>query len=45
VEAKAGGTLTCQAVDQRGKRYEVTLHMADDKGRVKVGSGDVHPVR
>jgi uncharacterized protein DUF4333 len=44
VEAKAGGTLTCRAVVNSGRRYDVVLHMADDKGRVKVGPGDVHPV-
>lgn len=45
VEAKAGGTLTCQAVDARGRRYDVVLHIVDDNGRVKVGTGDVRPVR
>jgi hypothetical protein len=44
VEAKKGGTLTCKAVDSTGKRYEVTLHMADDEGRVTVGKGDFKPV-
>jgi hypothetical protein len=43
VEAKAGGTLTCRAVDARGRRYLVVLHMVDGKGRVKVTTGDVHP--
>ena len=44
VEAKKGGTLTCKAVDSTGKRYEVTLHMADDEGRVTVGKKDFKPV-
>jgi uncharacterized lipoprotein len=44
VEAKAGGTLTCQATDARGRRYDVVLHMIDDKGRVKVNTTDVHAV-
>ena len=44
VEAKKGGTLNCKAVDATGKRYVVTLHMADDEGRVTVGKGDFKPV-
>ena len=44
VEAKKGGTLTCQATDASGRRYNVVLHMADDKGRVTVGPDDVHPL-
>jgi hypothetical protein len=42
VEAKAGGTLTCHATDARGRRYDVVLHMVDDKGSVKVDTTDVH---
>jgi hypothetical protein len=44
VKAKQGGTLTCDAVDSTGKRYRVTLHMADDEGRVTVGTKDFKPV-
>ena len=44
VEAKKGGTFTCQAVDSAGKRYQVLLHMADDEGRVTVGKKDFRPV-
>ena len=44
VEAKEGGTLNCKAVDSTGKRYVVTLHMADDEGRVTVGKKDFKPV-
>ena len=44
VEAKKGGTLTCQAVDSSGKRYRVTLHMSDDDGHVTVGAKDFQPV-
>jgi uncharacterized protein DUF4333 len=44
VEAKTGGTFTCKAVDSTGKRYDVTLHMADDEGRVTVGKKDFKPV-
>jgi hypothetical protein len=40
VEAKEGGTFVCDAVDSAGKRYRVTLHMADDEGRVTVGAKD-----
>jgi hypothetical protein len=44
VEAKKGGTLVCDAVDSSGKRYRVTLHMADDEGRVTVGTKDFRRV-
>lgn len=44
VEAKKGGTLTCKAVDSTGKRYDVVLHMSDDKGHVTVGQKDFKPV-
>src|SRR4051794_7481083 len=44
VEAKKGGTLTCKAVDSTGRRYVVTLHMADDEGHVTVGKGDFKPL-
>src|SRR3954453_3868137 len=44
VEAKKGGTLTCKAVNSTGKRYDVTLHMVDDQGRVTVGTKDFKPV-
>jgi hypothetical protein len=44
IEAKKGRTITCRAVDATGRRYDVVLHMADDKGRVNVSPGDVHPV-
>ena len=43
VEAKTGRTLTCQAVDARGRRYRVVLHVVDGKGRVRLGAGDVRP--
>ena len=45
VQAKKGGTLTCQAVDSTGKRYDVVLHMADDEGHVTVGNKDFRPVK
>jgi hypothetical protein len=41
VEAKKGKTLNCKAVDATGRRYVVTLHIADEKGRVTVGKGDI----
>jgi uncharacterized protein DUF4333 len=44
VEAKTGGTLTCQVVDATGKRYDLTLHMVDGEGRVKFGRSDLKPV-
>jgi uncharacterized lipoprotein len=44
IEAKEGGTFTCETVDSAGKRYRVTLHMADDNGRVTVGPSDFKPV-
>jgi uncharacterized lipoprotein len=44
VEAKKGRTFTCKAVDSTGRRYVVTLHIANEKGRVTVGTGDIKPV-
>jgi hypothetical protein len=45
VQAKKGATFTCKAVDSTGKRYEVVLHIADDQGRVTVGTKDFRPVK
>lgn len=44
VEAKKGKTLSCRAVDANGRRYVVTLHIADENGRVTVGEGDIKAV-
>src|SRR3954454_13244680 len=43
VEAKKGKTLKCKAVDATGRRYVVTLHIANEDGRVTVGEGDIKP--
>ena len=41
VEARKGKTLNCKAVDATGRRYVVTLHIANEEGRVTVGKGDI----
>jgi uncharacterized protein DUF4333 len=45
VEAKPGRTVTCRVVAADGRRYDVVLHIVDDKGRVTVGTGDLRLVR
>jgi hypothetical protein len=43
VEAKAGRTLTCKVTSVSGRRYDVTLHIVNGDGRVKIGPSDVKP--
>ena len=39
VEAKKGRTLKCKLESPTGKRYEVTLRILDEKGRVTLVEG------
>lgn len=43
VAAKAGGTLTCKVTTATGRRYDVTLHIVNGDGRVRVGPSDLKP--
>jgi uncharacterized lipoprotein len=43
VKAKAGGSLTCKVTTATGRRYDVTLHIVNGSGRVRVGPSDVKP--
>jgi len=43
VEAKAGETLECTAVDTEGRRFRVTAHVVDGDGRLRIALGDVTP--
>jgi hypothetical protein len=43
VEAEAGETLECTAVDTEGRRFRVTAHVVDGEGRLRIDLGDVKP--
>lgn len=42
VSAERGKSFECGIEMQNGQRGTITVHMTDDKGRIRIGPGDLH---